>query len=74
MGKTWNPVPLQHRVIETLKSMGSCDDTELLRVLKKEVDINMPMLNKVLLQLEIRGLICVYNTTKDKRKIELRKR
>jgi len=61
-------------VIETLSSLGSCDDTELLRSLRREVEVTPDTLNKVLLKLEIRGLIRVTNTTKGRKKIEFIKR
>ncbi|RLG92628.1 MAG: hypothetical protein DRO36_01055 [Candidatus Hecatellales archaeon] len=74
MGKVWRPVPLHNLVIETLSSLGSCDDTELLRSLRREVEVTPDTLNKVLLKLEIRGLIRVTNTTKGRKKIEFIKR
>lgn len=74
MGKVWRPVPLHNLVIETLSSLGSCDDTELLRSLRREVEVTLDTLNKVLLKLEIRGLIRVTNTTKGRKKIEFIKR
>ena len=73
MGKIWKPIPLHHLVIETLRNLGSCDDSELLRSLRKEVDITSDVLNKVLLQLEIRGLIHFSNATRGRKKVELRK-
>jgi DNA-binding MarR family transcriptional regulator len=74
LSRIWRPIPLHHLVIETLNSLGSCDDTELLRSLRKEVEITPDTLNKILLQLEIRGLIRVSNTTRGRKKIELVKR
>jgi len=74
LGKVWRPVPLHNLVIETLSSLGSCDDTELLRSLRREVEVTLDTLNKVLLKLEIRGLIRVTNTTKGRKKIEFIKR
>ena len=74
MGKVWRPVPLHNLVIETLSSLGSCDDTELLRSLRREVEVTPDTLNKVLLKLEIRGLIRVTNTTKGRKKIVFIKR
>ena len=73
MSKTWRPIPLHNQIIEALKSMGPCDDSELLRTLKREGDITPAVLNKALLQLEIRGFIYVSNATKGRKKIELRK-
>ncbi len=72
MSKIWKPIPLSLQILDTLKSLGPCDDTELLRSLKKE-EITPSVLNKALLRLEIRGHITVSNATKGRKKIELRK-
>ncbi len=76
MSKVWKPTPLQHRIIEILNaSNGSCEEPDLLRILKKEGwDISVNDLNKVLLQLEIQGYITVYTVGKGKRKIELKRK
>ncbi|MGP3667792.1 MAG: transcriptional repressor [Candidatus Bathyarchaeota archaeon] len=75
MSKIWKPIPLQHKIIEILNaSNGSCEDGELLRILKKEGwEVSVSSLNKVLLQLEIQGYITVYTVGKGKRKVELKK-
>ena len=72
MSKSWRPIPITLKILDALKNLGSCDDSELLRNLKKE-EITIAELNKALLQLEIRGHITVSNATKGRRKIELRK-
>lgn len=63
--------PLRNLICEKLKS-GPYMDNELLNELIKEgYEINMKELNKVLLQLEILGLISVRWAGKDKRRIEI---
>lgn len=76
MSKVWKPIPLQHRIIEILNALnGSCEEPDLLRILKKEDwDISVNDLNRVLLQLEIQGYITVYTIGKGKRKIELKRK
>jgi len=65
--------PLHTLLIETLEShKGSLTDTQLLRQLKKlNGDLNNRMFNKVLLRLELEGLIHVFTLTKNRRRIEL---
>ncbi len=72
MPKSWRSTPLPALVIETLKRSGPSSDDELLRNLRREIDdISTSTLNKILLKLEIRGLIRVSNLTKGRKKIEL---
>jgi hypothetical protein len=65
--------PLHTLLIETLEShKGSLTDAQLLKQLKKlNSDLNDRQLNKVLLRLELEGLIHVYTLTKNRRRIEL---
>ncbi len=71
--KVWRPVPLQVRILEILRENGSCTDDELLKALSKEGEnVTYEALSKLLLQLEVRGLIHVFNAPRGKKKIELR--
>lgn len=59
-------------IFEKIKGLGNTTDQDLLNSLTKD-DISLPIddLNKVLLDLEIFGLIRVSWLTKDKKRIEL---
>ncbi|MEM1994713.1 MAG: hypothetical protein QXW32_04475 [Nitrososphaerales archaeon] len=62
---------LKNYVYEKIKQARSITDVDLLNELVKNgFDVNMSMLNKVLLKLEILGLISVSWVGKDKRRIE----
>jgi hypothetical protein len=63
--------PVRNTIYEKIKRAGNITDTELMRVLEKEdISLSWPDFNKVLLDLEIYGLIRVSWLTKDKRRIE----
>jgi hypothetical protein len=65
--------PLHTLLVETLDSnKGSLDDAQLFKLLKKSNhDLSDRGFNKVLLRLELEGLIHVSTLTKKKRRIEL---
>jgi hypothetical protein len=64
--------PLKNHVYERVKQAKNLVDTDLLVELNKNGwSISMMDLNKVLLQLEIVGLITVHWMGKDKRRIEI---
>jgi hypothetical protein len=63
--------PLRYLVHEFLKTEKSATDDELLDMLNKTGSCSMNELNKVLLQLEILGLVDVRWIGKDKRRVEL---
>jgi hypothetical protein len=64
--------PLRNIVYEKLKEEEVTTDKELLTMLQRDgEDVSMRDLNKVLMQLEILGLITLRWQTKDKRRIEL---
>ncbi|MEM2759416.1 MAG: hypothetical protein QXU32_00345 [Nitrososphaerales archaeon] len=63
--------PLRNLVYEKIKQHGNITDVELINLLAKEgVNITETQFNKILLDLEIYGLIRVGWITKDKRRIE----
>ncbi len=63
---------LKNYVYEKIKQAKNITDTDLLNELVKSgFDVNMLTLNKVLLKLEILGLISVSWAGKDKRRIEV---
>ena len=65
--------PLHTMLVEALESSnGSLTDAQLLKLLKKSNrDLNDHSFNKVLLRLELEGLIHVSTLTKNRRRIEL---
>jgi hypothetical protein len=63
--------PLRNLVYEKVKQAGNITDSDLVNALNKDaVSLNEADLNKILLDLEIYGLIRVSWVTKDKRRIE----
>lgn len=63
--------PLRNIVNEKMKENDNMTDKELLTSLQRDgEDISMRDLNKVLMQLEILGLITIRWQTKDTRRIE----
>lgn len=64
-------LPLRFIVYDFLKAEKNATDVEVLEMLNKLGPHSMSELNKVLLQLEILGLVGVRWIGKDKRRIEL---
>jgi hypothetical protein len=63
--------PLRNTIYEKVKQAGNITDTDLMRALEKEDNsVSWPDFNKILLDLEIYGLIRVSWVTRDKRRIE----
>ena len=64
--------PMRNLIYEKIKQAGNITDTDLMNALgKDEVSLTESALNKILLDLEIYGLIRVTWVTKDKRRVEL---
>ncbi len=64
--------PLRNIVFDKMKQDNVSTDKDLLAELQRDgEDISMRDLNKVLMQLEILGLITLRWQTKDRRRIEL---
>jgi hypothetical protein len=64
--------PLRNLIYEKLKQVGNITDSDLVNALSKDtVSLSDADLNKILLDLEIYGLIRVSWVTKDKRRIEI---
>ena len=64
--------PIRNIVLDKIRDSRNINDVELLNSLDKDgIQISESDLNKVLLDLEILGLIRVSWVTKDKRRIEL---
>ena len=65
-------IPIRNQVLEAIKQKESLTDKELEKLLTKGgVEITESEFNKVLLDLEIMGLISVSWVTKDNRRIEI---
>jgi len=64
--------PLRNLTYEKIKQVGNITDSDLVNALSKDsVSLSDADLNKILLDLEIYGLIRVSWVTKDKRRIEI---
>jgi len=64
--------PLKNIVYEKVKQSNTLTDSELSSLLSKDgINLDLSGLNKILLDLEIYGLVKVSWITKDKRRIEL---
>ena len=65
-------IPIRNIVYEKIKESNSIIDVELFKSLvKDDLQINEAKFNKILLDLEILGLITVSWITKDERRIEV---
>ena len=64
--------PLRNLIYEKIKQVGNITDSDLVNALSKDtVSLSDADLNRILLDLEIYGLIRVSWATKDKRRIEI---
>jgi len=64
--------PLRNIIYEKIQQLNNLTDSELTSILSKEgIDLDSAELNKILLDLEIYGLLKVSWISKDKRRIEL---
>jgi len=73
--KLWSPRPLHLAVVELLKKEGTLTDAELLKDLRDSFgELSPRELNRVLMKLEISGLIRVSRLMKGKRSVELAER
>jgi hypothetical protein len=64
--------PIRNIVYEKIKQSNTLTDSELNSLLSKEgIELDLAEINKILLDLEIYGLLRVSWISKDKRRIEL---
>jgi hypothetical protein len=64
--------PIRNIVYEKIKQSNTLTDSELSSLLSKEgIELDISEINKILLDLEIYGLLRVSWISKDKRRIEL---
>ena len=67
-------IPTRNQVYDKIQTAGSITDVELSRALAKDdINIQDDKFNKILLDLEILGLVNVAWITKDTRRIEIAK-
>jgi Fe2+ or Zn2+ uptake regulation protein len=72
LDKVWGPRPLQLFVLELVERKGPLTDDELLRELKNgKEDLSFRELNRILLKLEVNGLVRVSRQMKGKRRVEI---
>ena len=72
MEKIWGPRPLQLFVLDVIGRKGPLTDDELLHDLKDDKeDLSFRELNRILMKLEVNGLIRVSRQMKGKRRVEL---
>lgn len=70
--KTWLSRPLCAAVVELLSRRGALSDVELLDLLKNEFEgVGFRDLNRVLLCLEVKGMVYVSSMVRGKRRVEL---
>lgn len=72
MEKVWGPRPLQLFVLEVIERKGPLTDDELLRELKNgKEDLSFRELNRILMKLEVNGMVRVSRQMKGKRRVEI---
>jgi len=70
--KVWGPRPLQLFVLEVIERKGPLTDDELLRELKNgKEDLSFRELNRILMKLEVNGMVRVSRQMKGKRRVEI---
>jgi hypothetical protein len=63
---------LESTIIEMLTKNGAQDFPSILKSVKDRIeDVDEENLNRALMNLEVKGLLKVYSTAKDKQRIEL---
>ena len=72
MEKVWGPRPVQLLVLDVIGRKGPLTDDELLREIRNgKEDLSFRELNRILLKLEVTGLVRVSRQMKGKRRVEL---
>jgi len=73
--KVWGPRPIQLLVIDLIERKGPLTDDDLLREMKNgKEDVSFRELNRILIKLEVNGLIRVSRQMKGKRRVEMSER
>ena len=72
MDRVWGPRPLQLLVLDVIGRKGPMTDDELLREIRNgKEDLSFREMNRILMKLEITGLVRVSRQMKGKRRVEL---
>lgn len=72
MEKVWGPRPLQLVVLDVIGRKGPLTDDELLREIRNgKQDLSFREMNRILMKLEVTGLVRVSRQMKGKRRVEL---
>jgi len=72
MDRIWGPRPLHLAVVDILEKKNALTDIDLLHEVKDNFgEISLRELNRVLMKLEISGIIRVSRLMKGKRRVEL---
>lgn len=72
MDKIWGPRPVHLAVVEILEKKNALTDIDLLHDVKDNFgEISMRELNRILMKLEISGIVRVSRLMKGKRRVEL---
>ena len=75
MDKVWGPRPIQLLVVDLIERKGPLTDDDLLREMKNgKEDVSFRELNRILMKLEVNGLIRVSRQMKGKRRVEMSER
>jgi transcription initiation factor IIE alpha subunit len=70
--RVWGPKPLQLTVLDTIERKGPLTDDELLKEMRNGKDeMSFRELNRILMKLEVTGLVRVSRQMKGKRRVEL---
>jgi len=70
--KLWGPRPIQNVVVEILQKKGAMTDDDLVNELRESYgDVSFREVNRILMKLEIQGVVRVSRLLKKKRRVEL---
>jgi len=72
MSKVWHVHSVNSKILEILQRKGAVKDTELYEMLKESFgELGIGEFNKILMSMEVQGLIIVSSLTRGKRRVEL---
>jgi Fe2+ or Zn2+ uptake regulation protein len=72
LDKVWGPKPLQLSVLDVIGRKGPLTDDELLKEVRNgKEDLSFRELNRILMKLEVNGIVRVSRQMKGKRRVEL---
>jgi len=72
MSKARRIYSIYSAILDVLRKKGAVNDTDLYEMLKESFeDLGFSELNRILMSMEVRGLIMVSSLTRGKRRVEL---